>query len=89
MSDGETIQQNAILNNLYNQIQDAETLESILYGLERDILHLVQGERLTMYRKDSSGQNIISFYHSGADVSDPITVPLGPSSIAGFVALLT
>ncbi|MCJ8328962.1 MAG: GspE/PulE family protein [Lentisphaeria bacterium] len=87
MSDGETIQQNAILNNLYNQIQDAETLESILYGLERDILHLVQGERLTMYRKDSSGQNIISFYHSGADVSDPITVPLGPSSIAGFVAL--
>ena len=74
-----------LLNKIYKIINDAERLEDILYQLEQDMLELIQAERMTIYRVNSN--ELISWYHTGMDLDEEIRVPIGPSSISGFVAM--
>ncbi len=82
---GSSPAQATLLNKIYKSISTAERLEDILYELEQDLLRLVVAERLTIYRK--YGQELVSWYHTGMDLEEEIRVPIGPSSIAGYVAM--
>lgn len=67
------------------QIQSAERFEEIIFDLEEEIKSLLSAERLTFYRRDSNGTEIVSWY--GADLEEEIRLPLSPTSIAGYVAM--
>ena len=75
------------LNSLYEKIHEAEHLEDILWQLERDLLWILNAERMTIYRKDREGREIVSRYRTGDELMEEIVLPLTPSSIAGFVAM--
>ena len=75
------------LNSMYQRIHEAEHLEDILWQLEQDLLALLNAERLTIYRKDKDGREIISWYRTGDELMEEIVLPMSPSSIAGYVAM--
>ena len=75
------------LNSLYQRIHETEHLEDILWQLEQDLLSLLNAERLTIYRRDKDGREIVSWYRTGDELMEEIVLPLSPSSIAGFVAM--
>ncbi len=75
------------LDVIYNKIQESEHLEDILWQLEQDLLNLLNAERLTIYRKDKEGREVVSWYRTGDELMEEIVLPLSPSSIAGFVAM--
>ena len=75
------------LNNLYEKIHEAEHLEDILWQLEQDIMSILNAERMTIYRKDKEGREVVSWYRTGDELMEEIILPLTPSSIAGFVAM--
>ncbi len=77
----------ARLNSMYQKIHEAEHLEDILWQLEQDLLSIVNAERLTIYRKDKEGREIVSWYRTGDELMEEIVLPLSPSSIAGYVAM--
>lgn len=77
----------ARLNLLYQRIHEAEHLEDILWQLEQDMLEIINAERITIYRKDKEGREIVSWYRTGDEMMEEIVLPLTPSSIAGFVAM--
>ncbi len=77
----------AQLNSIYQKIHEAEHLEDILWQLEQDLLTLINAERLTIYRKDKEGREIVSWYRTGDELMEEIVLPLSPSSIAGYVAM--
>ena len=77
--------QTMLLNKIYKVINEADDLGEIMYQLEQDLLELVQAERMTMYR--INGNELNSWYHTGMDLDDVIRVPIGPSSISGYVAM--
>ncbi len=78
-------QQTVYLNRLFRLIQEADKLEQILPDIERNLLELLQAERMTLYRVD--GEEIVSWFLTGQDLDDAIRVPIGPSSLAGYVAM--
>ena len=84
--DGDTDYQ-VRLNSMYQRIHEAEHLEDILWQLEQDLLSLLNAERLTIYRKDKDGREIVSWYRTGDELMEEIVLPLSPSSIAGYVAM--
>lgn len=71
-----------IKDQLQSDIPFAETLKII----ERYILNIMQAERVTIYKLDKNGKEMVAIYKSGG-VSDDIRLPLSTSSIAGYVAL--
>ena len=75
------------LNSMYQRIHASEHLEDILWQLEQDLLALLNAERLTIYRKDKDGREIVSWYRTGDELTEEIVLPLSPSSIAGYVAM--
>ena len=75
------------LNSVYQRIHEAEHLEDILWQLEQDLLGLLNAERLTIYRRDKDGREIVSWYRTGDELMEEIVLPLSPSSVAGYVAM--
>ncbi len=78
-------EKNRILNQTYQLIQGAGSFTEIVYEFEQLILQLVEAERMTLYRR--IGQELVSWYHTGTELEEEIRVPIGPSSIAGYVAM--
>ncbi len=78
-------QKQAILARIYKMIQEVEHLDDVIPSLEQDFLELLGGERLTVYRQDRQG--LESWFQTGQDLDEPIRIPIGPSSIAGFCAM--
>lgn len=77
-----------MLQQVHQKMQAAERLEEIIWDLERDILTLLQAERMTIYQKANNGAEIVSWYRSGSEEGiDEIRLPLSPTSIAGYVAM--
>jgi len=72
-------------NSIQDQINSAERFEEIIFDLEEEIKGLLCAERLTFYKRDSNGTEIVSWY--GADLEEEIRLPLSPTSIAGYVAM--
>ena len=75
------------LNSMHQRIHEAEHLEDILWQLEQDLLALLNAERLTIYRRDKDGREIVSWYRTGDELMEEIVLPLSPASVAGFVAM--
>ena len=82
-----SLEQQAQLNQIYERLQSAERFEEIQWELERELLDFLQAERLTIYRRDRHGREIISYYRSGDEMVEEIHLPLSPTSVAGYVAM--
>jgi len=74
------------INDLYRCIHEAETFNDVLPNIEKEMLDLLQAERLTVYQRGRHGREIVSKYKTGNEIRE-IRLPLSPSSIAGYVAL--
>jgi len=74
------------LNQVMQQIHQAESFNDIMPVIETTLLELMNAERITVYRRSRHSQEIISEYKSG-DETKEICVALTPTSIAGYVAL--
>ncbi len=74
------------INELYKCIHEAETFNDVLPNIEKEMLELLEAERLTVYQRGRHGREIVSKYKTGDEIKE-IRLPLSPSSIAGYVAL--
>jgi len=71
-------------------LQSGKHLQDSLRKIEQPLLDLLKAQRFTIYQGVNNGKEILSVYKAGIRASDAdsqIRVPIGPSSIAGFVAL--
>ncbi len=73
------------LQEITNEINAAEKLDSILIDLKDRILYLFKADRITIYVVDSSANELFSRFKVGTDLSE-IRVPISPDSIAGYTA---
>ncbi|MAZ65913.1 MAG: general secretion pathway protein GspE [Kangiellaceae bacterium] len=69
-----------------NKLNEADAFSSVIEELEKDILELMQADRMTVYRCSRNGRTITSVFASGSD-GTVIAVPLSTTSISGYVAL--
>jgi type II secretory ATPase GspE/PulE/Tfp pilus assembly ATPase PilB-like protein len=67
-------------------IHESESFVKVLPYVEKEILALMNAERLTVYQRGRHDREIVSKYKTGKDIQE-IRVPLSASSVAGFVAL--
>ena len=67
-------------------IHEAESFVKVLPYVEKEILSLMNAERLTVYQRGRHDREIVSKYKTGKDIME-IRVALSTASIAGFVAL--
>ncbi|MFP4629838.1 MAG: GspE/PulE family protein [Desulfohalobiaceae bacterium] len=74
------------LNRLYHVLHEADSFVQVLPEVEKEILAILDAERLTIYQRDIQAQAIVSKYKTGDEIQE-IRLPLSFTSIAGFVAL--
>ncbi len=67
-------------------IHEAESFVKVLPYVEKEILSLMNAERITVYQRGRHDREIVSKYKTGKDIKE-IRVALSTTSIAGFVAL--
>jgi type II secretory ATPase GspE/PulE/Tfp pilus assembly ATPase PilB-like protein len=73
------------LQEISNSIYAALNLDEILIDLKKDIIELVNAERLTIYYVDGVKRELVSRIKTGNEVSE-IRVPISNHSIAGYAA---
>ncbi|MER2491503.1 GspE/PulE family protein [Catenovulum sediminis] len=73
------------LTKLLREIHQSSHFTDVLPKLEGEILKLFRCERMTVYQRQKNSYDIVSRYKSGNEIKD-IRVPIGPQSIAGYVA---
>ncbi len=71
---------------LFESILTAANFGSIIAFIAADICEYLSAERITVYQKGRDDNEIVSRFKTGAAFTE-IRVPLGTSSIAGYVAL--
>ncbi|TAN49851.1 MAG: GspE/PulE family protein [Methylococcaceae bacterium] len=74
------------LKVLHDLVHEASTFAGIYAQIEPQILNVLNAERMTIYQRLKTENDIVSRFKTGSDVKE-IRVPLSPSSISGFVAL--
>ncbi|MFB6261775.1 MAG: GAF domain-containing protein, partial [Thiohalorhabdaceae bacterium] len=74
------------LNVILRRIHDAPTFDDALPQLEAEMLALLRAERMTVYQRGRHNREIVSRFKTGEEVRE-IRVPVGPTSVAGYVAL--
>ncbi|HKJ88612.1 MAG TPA: ATPase, T2SS/T4P/T4SS family, partial [Gammaproteobacteria bacterium] len=74
------------LNAIFRQIHDANSFDEALPHLQEEMLALLRAERLTVYQRGRHNREIVSRFKTGDELQE-IRVPVGPSSVAGYVAL--
>jgi type II secretory ATPase GspE/PulE/Tfp pilus assembly ATPase PilB-like protein len=62
------------------------SLDEIILSVREDVQRLVNCERVTIFAKEPSREEIYSKSMDGSEVKE-IRLPIGPSSLAGYVAL--
>lgn len=73
------------LTKLAHQIHQSTHFNELLPKLEPEILTMFECERLTIYQRQKNSHEIVSRYKSGQETKE-IRVPIGPQSVAGYVA---
>lgn len=73
------------LQEITNEINAAENLDSILIDLKDRILYLFKADRITIYVVDTSTNELFSRFKVGTELSE-IRIPITPGSIAGYTA---
>ncbi|NOT85843.1 MAG: GspE/PulE family protein, partial [Methylococcaceae bacterium] len=71
---------------LFESILTAANFAAIIAFIAADICEYLSAERITIFQKGREDNEIVSRFKTGARFSE-IRVPLGTSSIAGYVAL--
>lgn len=74
------------LADILHEIHKSAKFSDCVPALEPKILSLFGCERMTIYQRDKNSFDIFSRYKSGDELKE-IRVPIGPQSIAGFVAV--
>ena len=74
------------LQEITNEINAADHLDSILIELKDRILTLFEADRITIYVVDGKEREILSRFKVGHEVSE-IRLPLSNASLAGYTAL--
>lgn len=75
-----------LLTNLIRNLHESEHFSEILPSVEKDILELLNAERLTIYHRGKNDKEIVSHHKTGTEILE-IRVPLSNASVAGYVAL--
>lgn len=74
------------LLQLFKKIHDSHRFSDVLPSLESGILTLFDAERMTIYQRNRFSRDIVSRFKSGDEIKE-IRLPIGPQSLAGYVAL--
>jgi len=74
------------LQEITNEINSADNLDSILIDLKDRILLLFRADRITIYVIDTNSKELFSRFKVGTELSE-IRIPISASSIAGYTAL--
>ncbi|MCH8320462.1 MAG: Flp pilus assembly complex ATPase component TadA, partial [Acidobacteria bacterium] len=74
------------LQEITNEINSADNLDSILIDLKDRILLLFRADRITIYVIDNTSKELFSRFKVGTELSE-IRIPISASSIAGYTAL--
>jgi len=74
------------LQEITNEINSADNLDSILIDLKDRILLLFRADRITIYVIDSNSKELFSRFKVGTELSE-IRILISASSIAGYTAL--
>lgn len=74
------------LLELFKKIHDSHRFADVLPNLESDILVMFDAERMTIYQRNRYSRDIVSRFKSGDEIKE-IRLPIGPQSLAGYVAL--
>lgn len=82
----ETLATDAALNSIIERLKVAENFEDSMWELESEILETLGAERFTIYQKDASTDEIVSWYRTSNDSVEEIRLPINAASLAGKVA---
>jgi type II secretory ATPase GspE/PulE/Tfp pilus assembly ATPase PilB-like protein len=74
------------LQQVTNRIHATANVEEIMLDLGLDFCDLLDCDRFTLYAVDPGKEHIVSKVKTGLSTFRDLRLPLGPSSIAGFVA---
>lgn len=74
------------LLELFKKIHDSHRFADVLPTLESEILTLFDAQRMTIYQRNRFSRDIVSRFKSGDEIKE-IRLPIGPQSLAGYVAL--
>ncbi|MGE5094458.1 MAG: ATPase, T2SS/T4P/T4SS family [Betaproteobacteria bacterium] len=75
------------LQAVTNRIHSTANVDEIILDVSRDICHLFEADRLTVYVTSEDGQSIVSKVKTGLNSFKDIKLPISESSLAGFCAL--
>ena len=82
----DTLEYERRLNAIFQRIHDAGSFDEVLPYIESEMLALLRAERMTVYQRGRHTREIVSRFKTGDEIKE-IRVPVGPTSIAGYVAL--
>ncbi|HRK39716.1 MAG TPA: GspE/PulE family protein [Burkholderiaceae bacterium] len=75
------------LQQVTTRIHDTDHLEQIMLETSADICQLLGADRFTLYVVNDDRSAIVSKVKTGLNTARELKLPIGPQSIAGFVAL--
>jgi GAF domain-containing protein len=74
------------LQQVTTRIHDTENLTHLMLDVSQDICGLLNADRFTLYAVNDDCSAIVSRVKTGLYTTKDIKLPIGPQSIAGFVA---
>jgi type II secretory ATPase GspE/PulE/Tfp pilus assembly ATPase PilB-like protein len=75
------------LQQVTTRIHETENIDQLMLESSQDICKLLNADRLTLYALGDDGTSIISKIKTGLNVAKDLKLPIGPQSIAGYVAM--
>src|SRR5438067_2270752 len=69
------------------KIHATENIDQIMLEASPDICKLFNADRLTLYAVSEDRTSIVSKLKTGLNTSKDLKLPIGPQSLAGYVAL--
>ena len=74
------------LQKILKGIHEARHIDDIIFELSESLRALFEAERITIFIPDSDGTSIVSRVATHLNASQRLRIPIGPKSIAGYVA---
>lgn len=74
------------LNQIAKIVHNSNTFSEVMPTVEKELLSVLEAERVTIYQKSKNSKEIISRFKTGTEIKE-FRVPLTTKSISGFVAL--
>jgi len=74
------------LQQVSTKIHETENIDQIILEASQDICRLFNADRLTVYAVNEDRTAIVSKLKTGLNTSKDLKLPIGPQSLAGYVA---